>query len=610
MKIKSLKLENIKCFDSLELKDLDSKNLIIFAGENGSGKSSIFDVFNLVFAYIAIGSWSYGANDLLQNGKNEGSIEAHLVLNEDERSAAAFNEGDITKHLQIKLKRNESLSLASEDWFSSVRENLVNKRYNRDAFESEQNIRNIGVYIHRSPYRYEDVGDIKELNRGILKSEEDKNRLKIQAQEQSSRWQIILSYLLQLDRIKNKKGCEVHENVAGAKAAYSEAKMKIESLTDDFNFLLEGKKFDKISEDTNAGRTCFWIKNMSTDQRIELKQLSSGEKEALFLLSDIRRQEPSHSVIAVDEPELHLHYSLQKKLVERFSALGAENQVFLTTHSLAIVRSAMSEKNSTIYYFDSASNYKEVKTKSDFMDLYKVLADDLAGVLANEVVVFVEGENSEKDALTYGALFDDPKVNFISAKNRDLVSSAAWLALHLVTRQTSPQRLFAIVDGDGRSTAEREKRQVDFEGHLFVLPAYSLESLFFDFELWEAVDASKKRNNFRGMRSSDLKSFVKGKLETNESIKKAAHKIFESRKRIRPTLDEKTESQIESDLKSTLHDGSFVEKFPMKEFMGELAEAVFSFGNIEDFKVELIGLMKAKSKISRELSEFIDRAKS
>ena len=66
-----------------------------------------------------------------------------------------------------------------------------------------------------------------------------------------------------------------------------------------------------------------------------LDELSSGEKQILLLLAELRRHWRPGSLVLIDEPELHLHDALQARLYDRLLALQRERggQVWLATQS-------------------------------------------------------------------------------------------------------------------------------------------------------------------------------------------------------------------------------------------------------------------------------------
>lgn len=78
------------------------------------------------------------------------------------------------------------------------------------------------------------------------------------------------------------------------------------------------------------------IKN-SSDLKIDLEDLSSGEKQLLIILGQALLQERAPVVYIADEPELSLHVEWQEKLTSSITQLNPNAQIIFATHSPDIV---------------------------------------------------------------------------------------------------------------------------------------------------------------------------------------------------------------------------------------------------------------------------------
>lgn len=67
--------------------------------------------------------------------------------------------------------------------------------------------------------------------------------------------------------------------------------------------------------------------------KIELSQLSSGEKQLLLLLLTVFLQDEKPCVLLLDEPEISLHITWQDCLIEVLRKLNPNCQLIVTTHS-------------------------------------------------------------------------------------------------------------------------------------------------------------------------------------------------------------------------------------------------------------------------------------
>ena len=74
--------------------------------------------------------------------------------------------------------------------------------------------------------------------------------------------------------------------------------------------------------------------------RHSLSQLSSGEQEALGLMYLVMSLSARGGVLLIDEPEQHLHPTLQRTLIGVLNEVGSNSQLWLATHSAALISSA------------------------------------------------------------------------------------------------------------------------------------------------------------------------------------------------------------------------------------------------------------------------------
>jgi hypothetical protein len=193
--------------------------------------------------------------------------------------------------------------------------------------------------------------------------------------------------------------------------------------------LLPGYSFGrkKESEPTNL------FVQLPNSEVITFHELSSGEKEVFFLLSFFIRQGVEHSVIAIDEPELHLHPELARRLVRLMLSVKPGNQIWLATHNGEIIDEAGRDKT---YYIGRRDDRSEVVPGSEepaaavqLRSLFGV--SGYIGVAKN--MVFLEGEGASADRKAFGWLFGEKagSVKLIPAGGVDnhLRINAAVLAI-------------------------------------------------------------------------------------------------------------------------------------------------------------------------------------
>lgn len=97
---------------------------------------------------------------------------------------------------------------------------------------------------------------------------------------------------------------------------------------------INNKKFE-IEEET--GELVVSLTKLKKKRKIELSDLSSGEKQLLIQLLECLLQEKHPMIFFADEPELSLHVEWQEKLLPALRRLNPNSQIVVATHSPDIV---------------------------------------------------------------------------------------------------------------------------------------------------------------------------------------------------------------------------------------------------------------------------------
>ncbi|MBO7645912.1 MAG: ATP-binding protein, partial [Prevotella sp.] len=77
---------------------------------------------------------------------------------------------------------------------------------------------------------------------------------------------------------------------------------------------------------------------------LDLRVLSSGEKQMLTILLAVYLENNEHYVLFMDEPEVSLHVEWQKDLISIILLLNPNVQIILSTHSPAIIMDGWLDK--------------------------------------------------------------------------------------------------------------------------------------------------------------------------------------------------------------------------------------------------------------------------
>ena len=80
------------------------------------------------------------------------------------------------------------------------------------------------------------------------------------------------------------------------------------------------------------------------DEILDLRLLSSGEKQLLTILMTVLLEDGDNTILLMDEPEVSLHIEWQQELIDTILLLNPNVQIILSTHSPAIIMNGWMDK--------------------------------------------------------------------------------------------------------------------------------------------------------------------------------------------------------------------------------------------------------------------------
>lgn len=312
----------------------------------------------------------------------------------------------------------------------------------------------------------------------------------------------------------------------------------VAALQDLFRTFFPGKSFEGPVP-TPDGRVDFPV-TLSDGSVHDLDDLSSGEKEVLYGYMRLRSSAPKHSVILVDEPELHLNPRLVRGLARFYVdhlVTKQCNQLWLISHSDTLLREAVNLDIFGVYHMTRGNRtaahdnqVTRITTEAEAERLVIELVGDLAAYRPGaKVVLFEGGGDVEFDVLVVTRLFPDfaDVTNLIAAGNKQQVK-ALHRALDKLDHQTLGARFYAVYDQDSNLSDEKVARQFSWDAYhienYLLAPEFVLRAL----EELTAADSAltgitEVKEAMRACAEQSVPSLVRHELTVyaNDTLKRA-----------------------------------------------------------------------------------------
>ena len=327
MKLRNLKLQNFKGITNFDL-PLDGKCTIIF-GINGVGKSTILRSIDLLYANIIarlMGTKKLLAElqeDDISYGKSKARIAAEFELSDgkqyDYYRLISRTEG--RKHNKQKL-------LELVDAFENL---YITKGYEdkNGCWIEEDDKKNMPIFVNYGVHRL-----VLEVPVKVT----DKNSFnKLSAFDKAIESKIDFKRLFEWFRIQ-----EDIENQEKVRLSANYQDRSLQAVKKAMLAMLDG------FEDIHIERNPLAMKVKKDGKYLNINQLSDGEKCTIALFGDLARRmalaNPNsvnpldgEGVVLIDELDLHMHTSWQRKVVGVLEQTFPNIQFIITTHSPQIL---------------------------------------------------------------------------------------------------------------------------------------------------------------------------------------------------------------------------------------------------------------------------------
>lgn len=533
MKIDTLRISNFRGIGEVTLSELGT--IVIIAGQNGSGKSCIFDAIRLlksVYGGYQANEWQQWMGEFQISLTNRSSdfvaifndptrelrISCDFRLAEEERRYITANADGLLREkiwrtilpeayswggyrmamfaAQFREREPEVAARAMAEHAQLMAE-LAAATIRGEFFIPPGGIPHItnslALSVVFSTFRPSEIGVIdyhgaqrhygREIVQGI--------NLNLEANEQQRSQSALYNSAVKYTNVKGEMAGSYVKELLAEKAGVSnpEQATLTTTLKELFATFFPDKEF-LGPQATPSGTLTFPVVT-SSGARHDLDELSAGEKEILYGYLRIRNSAPRFSIILLDEPELHLNPRLIRGLPQFYKknlgeALG--NQMWLVSHSDALLREVVGRDGYNVFHMlpcgkvpPGESQLKPLSVTAD-LDLAII---DLVGDLASyrpsgKVIIFEGGGDSDFDQRVTSTLFPEilEHANLVSGSNKIRVR-----ALHETLETASqkghlPFKFFAVTDADSDVQGVSAKSVNIFSWDVYHIENYFLEPKF------------------------------------------------------------------------------------------------------------------------------------
>ncbi len=219
----------------------------------------------------------------------------------------------------------------------------------------------------------------------------------------------------------------------------------------------------------------------------KVPDLSSGERQAMVIVSRVLRAGAAESLVIIDEPDAYLHPNLSQRLMQALErGIGQTGQLIIATHSPSILDRV---PPSAIFRLDYEQPAKPLLGQTDLIELHRNTGFRASALTQSELLVVSEGDL--EDAVLE-ALF--PKLSRASLQSGPGRAGVLQRVKHLLDYNVP---VLGIIDRDVQPPVIGSP----LDEHIFILPTADLEGAFLsdDAALQIMIDSGFAKENYRDL---------------------------------------------------------------------------------------------------------------
>lgn len=525
MHISKIRIRNYKSFlDSGEI--IVDKSLFALIGQNNAGKSAILDAIQCIFPSakksISVSDFHKKSTDNIQidiwfdevtNEYLEGSIFEDKIIKQMGKVE------DLKKELVEKDdKENLEKEILKIDQIRQENLNAIMDKYKiSDNRMYIKLVAKHGKNITQKFYVDDEVTEVKEADlKQILPQVKVIPALRDPKNESTAGTNSYLKELIQMLDDEIETNIVIEGNSISYKELNSviaeETKHRCKSLgdkiTEFYNQAIGTNDYEVIIDsDVNISKGTTYntkIKDINTGIESDILNCGTGY-QSMIILSILETyvrisSKKSKYILLIEEPEVYLHPSLQRKMIDTLITISQNNQVLFTSHSPITVSKLEKNQVKLVRKMSGRATVEDIVPKL-VIDELGIKADD---IITNKGIIFVEGKDDKRIVEMLLEKIEEglsSKINVLDAGSCDNLKFYANAELLINNSFNVPILIFRDSD-----TKEREIRREMFINEILncrneieddlkekirssvrITDQYSIEGYFIDEELLRNV---------------------------------------------------------------------------------------------------------------------------
>ncbi|KYL33650.1 MULTISPECIES: DUF4435 domain-containing protein [Pseudoalteromonas] len=245
------------------------------------------------------------------------------------------------------------------------------------------------------------------------------------------------------------------------------------------------------------------------DKVYNSSEMSDGERVIFYLIGQCLAA-PKDGIIVIDEPELHLHKSVQAPLWDAIEKLRQDCLFVYLTHDVDFAAAKEAAKTIWLKSFDGQKWDWELINEDE--NLPNELLIEVLG--SRKPVVFVEGENGSFDSSLYRELLP----NFLVIPRGSCTQVIQSVKALKANSQIHHLNVFGVIDRDRRLQAEITQLE---QGSIYVLEVAEVENLFCAEEVLKIVSERLARDSANDF--STVSNTIFGRLQSELDTQVSLH---------------------------------------------------------------------------------------